>query len=639
MLPVLPVRALLFALLMGRALEAADGSPAPAIPEPANSGDRDLTSLPGLDGSRGKAPLSDLFARVEPVNDLAWTTEVFSDIAGGQLKKLAECFHKAGELSSSLTGPLATDDFDCDGLRPTITEVFRDGSLTVRRAAQKSGTPGTPGKSLLHRRLMEWAAIYPAGSEIHTKFKTVRVGTKRNVGETVSYVQSWAATPHGIIQQSATWTCQWRGDKPNDPPALTGIKVADYEEVLPAALAGRTPPAPPAAGKSAPLLFQDCSEALLAKMPAWKQDLVYGADHWYGTMDVNFGIHQGNHGVSIVDIDGDGREDVFLGQPAGLPNRMLHRMEDGTLEDVSAESGLDWMDNTRAAAFTDLDNDNDADAVIVLGYHAVLFENDGHGHFRERSVIDMFSWPSSIAIADYDNDGDPDIYLCGYNPRGDTAPGDIFANPVPYHDANNGARNFMIENTGPWEFRDSTKETGLDMNNRKYSFAAVWEDYDNDGDQDIYVANDFGTKNLYRNDLIKDGKKQKRPQFTDVAAEAGVLDMGAGMSVAWADYNHDGLMDIYTSNMFSSAGNRIASQDQFKSREPGESRQGFLRHARGNSLFKNLGNGKFEDVSESAGVTLGRWAWASLFLDFNNDSWDDIFVTNGFFTTPDTGDL
>jgi hypothetical protein len=115
--------------------------------------------------------------------------------------------------------------------------------------------------------------------------------------------------------------------------------------------------------------------------------------------------------------------------------------------------------------------------------------------------------------------------------------------------------------------------------------------------------------------------------------------MGAGMSVSWGDYDHDGLMDIYVANMFSSAGNRIASQGQFKQGETAESRAGFLRHARGNSLFKNRGDGTFEDVSEAAGVTLGRWAWGSLFVDLNNDSWDDLYVANGFFTTPDTGDL
>ena len=126
---------------------------------------------------------------------------------------------------------------------------------------------------------------------------------------------------------------------------------------------------------------------------------------------------------------------------------------------------------------------------------------------------------------------------------------------MPYHDANNGVRNYLLENHGSWEFRDVTAQVGLEQNNRRFSYAASWEDFDNDGDPDLYVANDFGRNNLYRNDSGR---------FVDVAGQAGVEDISAGMSVTWGDYNQDGLLDIYISNMFSSAGNRITYQRQFK---------------------------------------------------------------------------
>jgi FG-GAP-like repeat len=551
---------------------------------------------------------------------------------GRQMKALAAAIESAGNTDADAVAKLVDPGYRGGRLRPATSEVFRDASLAVRRAAKPAADrPIT--QAGLAAELNRLTGIYPPGSEVHTKFKIIRVTTKQNTAETVAYMQSDGHTPAGIVQQSGTWTCQWRGESKEEPPRISGIAVTDYEEVVPASASNAANQA-----DRGPL-FEDWSVPVMGKTECWSRDLVYGADHWYGNLDATFNIHQGNHGVSIVDIDGDGREDIFLAQPAGLPNRMLHQRPDGTLEDVSHAAGLDWLDNTRAALFADLDNDGDADAVIVMGYSAQLFEGDGHGHFRPRSVIEMFSWPSSIAAADYDNDGDIDFYLCGYNPRGDTAPGDIFANPVPYHDANNGARNFMIENLGGWNFRDTTKDSGLDMNNRKFSFAAVFEDYDNDGDQDVYVANDFGRKNLYRNDLIRDGVRAARPHFVDIATEVGVDDLGAGMSVAWGDYDHDGLMDLYVANMFSSAGNRVASQQQFKAADSSQDRAKFLRHARGNSLFKNLGNGQFKDVSEEAAVTLGRWAWASLFLDINNDSWEDVYVVNGFFTTPDTGDL
>ncbi|MEZ5300141.1 MAG: VCBS repeat-containing protein [Verrucomicrobiales bacterium] len=176
----------------------------------------------------------------------------------------------------------------------------------------------------------------------------------------------------------------------------------------------------------------------------------------------------------------------------------------------------------------------------------------------------------------------------------------------------------------------------LDENNHRFSYAASWEDIDDDGDLDLYVANDFGRNSLYQN-IAPIGKP---PQFRDIAAESGTEDIAAGMSAAWGDYDADGRMDLYVANMFSSAGNRIVRQGRFLGGSgDGATRGAFLRHARGNSLFRNLGGARFADVSEQAGVTLGRWAWSSLFGDFNNDGYDDLFVANGFITQEDTGDL
>ena len=99
------------------------------------------------------------------------------------------------------------------------------------------------------------------------------------------------------------------------------------------------------------------------------------------------------------------------------------------------------------------------------------------------------------------------------------------------------------------------------MANQRFSFAASFTDIDSDGDPDLYVANDFGRNNLYRNDRDKNGDST----FTDVAKEAAVEDISAGMSVSWADVDGDGDRDLYVSNMWSSAGNRLAYQRNFQS--------------------------------------------------------------------------
>jgi hypothetical protein len=188
----------------------------------------------------------------------------------------------------------------------------------------------------------------------------------------------------------------------------------------------------------------------------------------------------------------------------------------------------------------------------------------------------------------------------------------------------------LFRNDGQWTFLDVTEQVGLDVDNRRWSLAAAWEDYDNDADPDLYVVNDFGHNNLYRND---------GGRFVEIAGAAGAVDANQGMSAAWADYDHDGWMDIYISNMFSAAGSRVTNQSNFMPGLSGHAKGLYQQLARGNTLLRNQADGTFRDVSVSAGVTMGRWAWASLFSDINNDSWEDLLVTNGYLTQDSPDDL
>jgi hypothetical protein len=162
------------------------------------------------------------------------------------------------------------------------------------------------------------------------------------------------------------------------------------------------------------------------------------------------------------------------------------------------------------------------------------------------------------------------------------------------------------------------------------ALAAAWEDYDDDGDPDLYVANDFGPNDLFRNDGGK---------FVNVAIEARVEDFGSGMSVSWGDFNRDGRIDLYVGNMFSSAGNRITFQADKLRALDARSLPLLQRFAKGNSLFENVGGGRFREVSDPLGVEMGRWAWSSLFVDINNDGWEDLYVSNGYVTNDNPDDL
>jgi hypothetical protein len=392
-------------------------------------------------------------------------------------------------------------------------------------------------------------------------------------------------------------------------------------------------PAPWRSTELAAPLFHNVSAAALGRNPAFAAQLNVPLDTWRQRIDPALGPSvYGHNGVAVADIDGDGFEDLFVAQPNGLPNRLFHNNGDGTFTDITRRAGLAVLDDTSMGLFADIDNDGDQDLIAITAEIPHLFRNDGRGRFT-RSPTPGFRPTSgtltSAALADYDGDGRIDLYVCSY---GFFSPGASYDAPTPYYDATNGPANFLYRNLGNGRFQDVTAATGLNENNNRFSFAAAWADFDRDGHIDLYVANDFGRNNLYRND--------GRGRFHDVAAAMGVDDLAAGMSAAWADIDNDGFPDLYSGNMWSSAGLRLTHNPAFASvaRDPAI-RAAFQRQARGNSLFRNNPGRAFADATFDAGVEFGRWAWSSDFLDFDNDGNLDLYVQNGYVAGPDTHDL
>jgi hypothetical protein len=505
--------------------------------------------------------------------------------------------------------------------------MAKDGTADIRQA-QSSGqaSSGTHrGIDGLKVAAEQMRAPFAKGADIAIQFKIFQVELDGDRGTSVCYVDTDGSEASGRVgssgvQQNATWTCQWARADAKAPWKLSGIRVDQFEEVAYSSPTGR--------------LFADCTEAVLGKTAAYAEQLIHSGDRWRIELESNLGIDAaGLCGLAVGDANGDGLDDLYYCDLGGLPKRLFLQNADGTVRDASAESGVDWHDRSRAALFVDLDNDGDQDLVIGFQVEIMFMENDGKGRFRQKAVVPANPIPKTLTAVDYDHDGRLDIFSPNYGNNQESF-GDERA-PLPWWDANNGAANQMLRNeidvaTGKWEFRDTTAEIGLDHNNRKYSFGATWDDVDNDGDLDLYIANDFGRKNLYLNE---------KGRFRDVAAEAGVEDIGAGMSACFGDYDNDGRTDIYVANMFSGAGTRITHKSKFKSGMPQDVVDAYRRFARGNSLFRNLGNGKFEDVSLPSGTTYGRWGWCSLFVDLNNDSWQDIVAMNGYVTSASPDDL
>jgi tetratricopeptide (TPR) repeat protein len=378
-------------------------------------------------------------------------------------------------------------------------------------------------------------------------------------------------------------------------------------------------------------LFRDITAYAFQGAPSFEEQLSHGVPYWRARLDAASGIDvHGHNGIAVGDIDADGQDEVYVCQPGGLPNRLYHNRGDGTFEDITEHAGVGVLDPTSCALFVDFRNSGRQDLVVLRPNGPLLFLNRGGSHFQFQPGAFRFRTEpqgsfTGMAAADYDRDGRVDLYLCTYSFFRD---GSRYRYPVPYYDAHNGPPNFLFHNQlaadGSGIFLDVTESVGLNQNNTRFSFAPAWCDYNDDGWPDLFVANDFGRKNLYKNEGGK---------FRDVAVEAGVEDIGDGMSAAWFDYDGDGKPDLYVSNMWSDAGQRIVSQ---KNLQPGDV---WRRHAKGNSLYRNRGDGTFEETGAIEGVEMGRWAWSSDGIDFDNDGTPEIFVTTGMLTNESQTDL
>jgi tetratricopeptide (TPR) repeat protein len=387
---------------------------------------------------------------------------------------------------------------------------------------------------------------------------------------------------------------------------------------------------------SAPV-FDEVTTAAFGAIDSFRRQLGISLDDWGTTLDSALARDSnGHHGLAVADVDGDGLEDVYVGQPHGFPNRLYRARGDGTFEDVTERSGLGTLEDTQHALFADVDDDGDQDLVLTLSSGPspgpVLYRNDGTGHFTRdpegfRFAGALRGAPMGMAIGDYDRDGFPDVYLCVYSYTYGGGEGKA-GTPKPYYDATNGPPNVLFRNDGHGRFVEVTAEVGLDAGNDRFSFSAAWGDYDGDGWPDMVVTNDFGRKNLYHNLGRRDG----RVRFEDVSARAGIEDYAAGMSVFWFDFDGDGRLDIYGGQMWSDNGLRVTASPDFMRGAPEPVRELYRHHARGNSLFRNRGDGTFEDVSVAARAEMGRWTWSSGALDFDSDGWEDVYCVNGMVT-------
>lgn len=347
--------------------------------------------------------------------------------------------------------------------------------------------------------------------------------------------------------------------------------------------------------------------------------------------------------ASVVDVDGDGWDDLFVMDRTGK-SRLLRNNQGKSFSDITDASGLQVDGFANAALFADFDNDGDPDALVCRTLEPSLyFRNDGGTFVRDSAICDQLIDAKFVvagSVADINRDGLLDVYLDTYCFTG--------ANPVEWVpevvreedvlkfkvmiDRNNpfldrgGPPNIVLMNRGGKLERVKIDNT---LKQWRSSYQSVWHDIDQDGDADLYVCNDFSPDVFLRNDTPQGSFE---PEFTDITSEVipgGSMAFGMGANLG--DYNSDGQLDLYVSNMYSKAGLRIVNQ------LGGEVDPRIKASAKGNFLYENQG-GKLSQVAgldaSAQHVSKVGWSFGGQLADFNNDSKLDLYVPSGFFSAP-----
>ncbi|MFT5285688.1 MAG: hypothetical protein ACI8TQ_001853 [Planctomycetota bacterium] len=336
-----------------------------------------------------------------------------------------------------------------------------------------------------------------------------------------------------------------------------------------------------------------------------------------------------NRTLVVTDFDNDGDPDLLT----MLPTRLLYNRGDGTFEDRTQDllpprfqedgKGIGSFD---AAIAADLDHDGDIDFLCTgKRLRLTCFLQEPDGTFKARALAPLVNnhIPSSLSAHDVDGDGFLEIFIGGYGP---------FINPGPNDPTNatNGRRNIVVKILGPrMQIEDVTEKWGFLEESTRWAFLGAWGDADQDGDIDLYVANDFGPNVLYRRDNTSE------VHFTAELQDAVATDIGFSMSATWGDLDGDLDNDLYVSNMSSTAAKRVVAMggDPNQSEELGMDLNSIrLRMSKGNTIYMQGEDNMLAEGTSEQGARGASWAWGTALFDYDCDGDIDIHCVNGFWT-------
>ncbi|MBS1856999.1 MAG: CRTAC1 family protein [Acidobacteria bacterium] len=313
----------------------------------------------------------------------------------------------------------------------------------------------------------------------------------------------------------------------------------------------------------------------------------------------------GGAAAAVGDYDNDGFDDLFVtDSDRGKPNHLYHNNGNFTFTDVAVEAGVaggnDPLSIVADAVWFDYDNDGREDLLVARFGTPILYHNEGNGKFRDVSKqagLTKFGNTIAAIAFDYDNDGYLDLMLGNYfKPVNLLDLKDPHVLPNDLDNAVNGGGVTLWHNTGKGSFVEVTEKAGFGKHTG-WTLDLGHGDFNNDGFQDVYLACDYGTDRIFFNN--GDGT------FRDTTEKSIGFDTRKGMNVDVGDYDNDGWLDIYVTNI----------TDEY------------MKEC--NMLWHNNHDGTFLDVSKETQTCATLWGWAAKFGDFDNDGWLDLFVVNG----------
>ena len=334
------------------------------------------------------------------------------------------------------------------------------------------------------------------------------------------------------------------------------------------------------------------------------------------------------NGIAVADVDGDGLQDIYFVSQLG-ENQLWKNTGNGKFQNITKQAVALKDHVSVTASFADYDNDGDQDLfVTTVRKGNYLFENDGKGGFADvskASGVDYSGHSSGAVFFDYDLDGWLDLFVANVGKyttdelgRGGYYLGMTHGFSGHLH-GDLTEYSILYRNTGKKTFVNVSKQAGL--MDGGWSGDAGFTDINNDRYPDLYVLNMQGDDHFWLN--------QSGSKFEDKTAQYFPRTPWGSMGIKFFDFNNDGLFDLILTDMHSDMSQEVGpDKEKMKSemKWTPEMLQGGENNIFGNAFYKNLGNGKFEEISDKIGIE-NYWPWGVSVDDLNADGYDDVFIT------------